>query len=438
LVTVALLGLAWAAWLGGAALALDDPATPSAEAWASEPLRRSQVIAAALASHPSLEAVRRRVEAARARVSQAGAPDDPMVFGSVSSFPLNPFAFGAEPMTMRELGVAQKVPWPGKLSAMAQMARADADAMAVEVGAARLMLIQEASRAYAELYEAERGLTIIAHHRHLFKDAVRLATTRYGVGQAGQGDVLKAQLALTRLREREIIWRGQAAKARATLNTLIGRPTGALLGEPAFDVPLAHAFDAHALERLAHEHNVELRSQRAMIAARQVARRKAKLDYYPDFELRLSYAHRNMQGRSDLVSGMVGINLPVWTRDKQDAAVREVDATITQLKAEIEAKIRAIDERLATLLAELQQRREQIQLYEKGLLPQARRGLRAMFAEYQGGKGDFLMFHDQAAQILDLEIDAVMARAAYARAFGELEVLIGVPLVPDTRGEGLP
>ena len=72
---------------------------------------------------------------------------------------------------------------------------------------------------------------------------------------------------------------------------------------------------------------------------RQGARVGAK-DYYPDFDVRVSYGQRdNFQDmrREDMISFTVAINLPVWRESKRDPRVAEAEAMREQASAMYQA-----------------------------------------------------------------------------------------------------
>ena len=60
----------------------------------------------------------------------------------------------------------------------------------------------------------------------LLKEALSAALAQYTTGKVPQADVLRAQMALTRLNEHLIELEEERDTARAQLNTLMGRPPG--------------------------------------------------------------------------------------------------------------------------------------------------------------------------------------------------------------------
>ncbi|MEK7875873.1 MAG: TolC family protein, partial [Pseudomonadota bacterium] len=72
------------------------------------------LVSEALQNNPEIQAARKEREAAQHRVAPAGALDDPMLEAGIVSLPLESLSFRREDMTMKMLGLSQKLPYPGK------------------------------------------------------------------------------------------------------------------------------------------------------------------------------------------------------------------------------------------------------------------------------------------------------------------------------------
>ena len=69
----------------------------------SEPVTLEALIEEALGTNPSINAVEKRVETARARVPQAGAPPDPILRLAFVNLPGGSIEFGRTPMSGKQL-----------------------------------------------------------------------------------------------------------------------------------------------------------------------------------------------------------------------------------------------------------------------------------------------------------------------------------------------
>src|SRR5688500_2231817 len=114
--------------LATASLGLTAPGWVPARAQASPAgADRAALVAPALARNPTIDAARERAVAARARTGPSGQLPDPMLSIGMMNVPV------LEPglrdfMTMTTVGVAQRLPYPGKLSLEGRAAEHDARA----------------------------------------------------------------------------------------------------------------------------------------------------------------------------------------------------------------------------------------------------------------------------------------------------------------------
>lgn len=76
-------------------------------------LRLDQLIEEALQNNPEILASKKRWEAYKEKPSQTSVLENPMLGLGIVSLPTN-FSFKDEDMTMKEISISQKFPFPGK------------------------------------------------------------------------------------------------------------------------------------------------------------------------------------------------------------------------------------------------------------------------------------------------------------------------------------
>jgi cobalt-zinc-cadmium efflux system outer membrane protein len=418
------------------------------------------LVARAVAVHPAIRAAAARVEGARARVRPAGAWPDPMLMAGIQNLPISraeqpPPAHGAasapsgpDPMTMKMVGVGQTIPYPGKLSLQRKVAEKEVLAADAAAGAVAHRVVRDVKDAYYELAFLDRALEILERNQGVLVNLIRVTEARYGVGTAGQQDVLKAGVEASRLAETAVSLAEQRRAARARLNALLDRPSDtpvprptvpaavaraavgdsarevrfvpAALGARAADSPLPPLAE---LQERAIRQNPELREHQAMIAVQAARVELARKDYLPDFDVSLQYGQRT--GYPDMVTAMVSVPLPIHRRRKQDQLVSAADAELTSLQAEHHAKQNEIRAEVARLVSELERQRAQLALYVKGILPQAQASLASAAASYQVGKVEFLTVLDNQATVFSYETEYFRALSDFAKTLAELERVVG-------------
>jgi outer membrane protein TolC len=157
----------------------------------------------------------------------------------------------------------------------------------------------------------------------------------------------------------------------------------------------------------------------------------ARKDYYPDFDVRVSYGQRdNFQDmrREDMISFTVAINLPVWRESKRDPRVAEAEAMRGQASTMYQARLNELDAMLRQQVAAAEQSLKSVRLYETGLLPQARLTADASLAAYRVGRVDFFSLLDSRMTVFNAEVGYAASLAAYNKALAEIEFLVGKSL----------
>ena len=389
------------------------------------------LLAEAAQNNPDLQAARREANAARSRVSPAGALDDPMLEAGVLNYPVESRSFKTEDMTMKMIGFTQRLPYPGKRALRRDLA--EQEALAVEANLQELVnrVRRDVKVAYFDLGFVDESLRLAERNRRVLEQYLSIAEARYGVGQGTQADVLKAQTQVSKMLEELIKLGRERPMLEAELNRAAGRG-----GAPgSVTPPPAQARDvALALEHLraaARESRPQLAAQLRMMGRNAKALELARKDYYPDFDVRVSYGQRDNSPdmrREDMISFTVAINLPVWRESKRDPRVTEAEAMREQASAMYQARLNELDAMLRQQVAAAEQSLKSVRLYETGLLPQARLTADASLAAYRVGRVDFFSLLDSRMTVFNAEVGYAASLAAYNKALAEIEFLVGKSL----------
>lgn len=436
--TVLILALA-----GTAAAAAPTPAPPASAAaptahtagipQAGPALTLAEALAMALRDNPGLAELQARAEAMAAIPSQAGTLPDPVLSLNALNFPVQDgFDRTQEPMTQIQLGLSQKLPFPGKLGLQEQAAEFEAEAAASRLEEARLLLIRDLNRIWWELYYLDRGLETVRRNQGLLREFIEVARTKYEVGQGLQQDVLLAQLELSKLLDLELTLAGARRSERARLNALLNRPADTPVSLPATAPPaLPEVPDEQTLYGLADELRPVLAEQRKMIEASETRVELAHKDYYPDFTVGAFYGLRggnNADGsdRSDFGSIMFSMNLPIHTESRQDQQLAQRRAEERRARHGLQRLREQVQAEISASLSQYDRSREQALLFRSGIIPQARQTVGSMMAGYEVNKVDFLNLVSAQVTLYNYELQywraltrAKIERASVATAVGK-------------------
>ena len=190
-----------------------------------------------IARNDELQSLREELAALEEEVPAAGALDDPRLGAGVANLPTDSFSFNEEPMTQKQLFLAQKFPWFGKLDLRTQRAvlavvrqRAIIDVKAQE-------LVKSLSLTYydlgATLEEKRFNAELIQTVTHM----LRVAEAVYASGRGLQQDVLLAQVELSKLVSEKIDIEKKQRVQVARINEVLNR-NAFIQSAPADQEPL--------------------------------------------------------------------------------------------------------------------------------------------------------------------------------------------------------
>ena len=412
----------------GAALPLD--AGEKAETSGEDILR--SLVREALERNPDLAAVRASAEAREFQVLPAGSLPDPMLSLSFSNLPADDFALDKEPMTSRDIGFVQAIPFPGKRSLREEIARLEAVQAKDRVQALENLVRFRVKKAVFALVENREVTRLTERNRALLGELLSVANARYSVGKAPQQDLFKAQVEISRMGNLLISLRKKEVALVAEVNTLRDRPVGTPVELPAgIAVPEA-LFSEEDLLTIAREHNPDLRREEDAVAQKEAAFSLAKRQIFPDFQIGAAYKFREDgpggAERPDFVSANVMVSLPLWYARKQDREVEAAARNLSAGKSSYRNAWNAVQNRIRDITAEIAALRQSLALYDTGLLPQAKESVASSLAAYQVGQVEFASVLMGRIALYQQEIDREKAANALRTRAAELEMVVGKEL----------
>ena len=178
--------------LSAISLAQSPPRSVRAHAMAIDEIERE-----AMANNPEIRVAERRIAVTKARIPGAGALDDPMLMYRNWGTPLSkPWDWNqSQQMFMYQ----QTLAGPGKRSARTDLANHQSAEIEAQLEVLRREVGVRVRKAYYDLLRSADEHRIHDQQMELSKQALQSATVKCTVGRVPQQDVLKAQIAMTRL-----------------------------------------------------------------------------------------------------------------------------------------------------------------------------------------------------------------------------------------------
>jgi outer membrane protein TolC len=382
----------------------------------------------AMEHNPEIQAARRAVEAKRARVPQAGAWPDPRLSVSYAGNVLPPFTIMAgDPSSARQIMAEQEVPYPGKTRLRAEIASRDADAETLAYEAVWRRIAAEVKQAYFDLWFTDQSLSTLRKDRELLEKFEKIAEIRYSVGKAAQQDVLKAQVELTRLIERQTALEQTRRTFEALLDSLRNLPLDAPVGTPRELEVSNLGASLDELQAAAQANYPALKQQRTMVAENRLAVDLAKREVRPDFSVGYTYMQR------DRLPDMYGItfstSLPIFRHRKQDKAIAEAAANLEssrQMEANEQTMLRY---RVKQEFLGVQAAEQLVKLYSQAIVPQSSLALESSISSYETGAVDSLNVLSNFTAVLDYELSTKQQIANHEKALARLEELTALNLI---------
>jgi len=369
---------------------------------------------------------------------QVGSLPDPHLKFDAANFPTDTFSTKTEGMTQLRLGLSQEIPFPGKLKAKQEAAQFEAVSASYDVVETRLRLVRNVNIAWWNLFYLDHALEIVSRNQVLLRQFIRIAETKYTVGEGLQQDVLLAQVELSKLLDVQIRLVGSRKSEQSRLNALLNRPTYwhiRLPGQVEESLPQLPA--ESELHQMAKQARPLLASRGERIHAAEKRVDLAELDYYPDFKVGTSWAMRSAvnpatgQTRPDLASIGISFNLPIFTSSKQDRALNQRKANVLAEQFALQDATESVWSEASTALADFVKARDQASLFKTGIIPQASQTVDSMLAGYQVNKVDFLNLVRSQVTLYNYETLYWRALTSARQSLARLEAAIGKKLTKE-------
>lgn len=380
------------------------------------------------AGSPTLAARRAMAEAARQRVGPAGAWVSPMVeFGAINVPTTG--RFNEDPMTMKMVGVAQRVPVFGANRLSRGAARAEAGAALATVETSLWELSGMAIEAYADAYYANALALETEVHRGVMDRLVASARARYESGRGRLEDVLRAEAERARLFADLATFRAEESSARAKLDVLRGVvPAGLpdLLAAPSLAAVPADLATWLLAVTPGHPRLRELDQQ---VSRYRFAARAERRMAWPDLELRASYGKRETLAggirQDDMYSASVAFMVPLFSGERGVAEGAEMDAMALASQSERRvAELALLEQVTATHAAALAAQRT-VGLLADTVVAVQRRAVDASWVAYSAGSSDLWRVFEASHSLYGDEIALQRARQDLAHAEARLIALTG-------------
>ncbi|TNF95146.1 MAG: hypothetical protein EP297_11660 [Gammaproteobacteria bacterium] len=376
---------------------------------------------------PMLAGLREKAKAFQEQsVADGQLPDPKLKFG-LMNFPTDTFHRRQEPMTQVQLGVQQMFPPGNTLEHKSKRTSYMGNVQQAKALVQELKIRREVRKAWLETWYWVEADKVVRKSQDLFNQLVNITRSRYTVGGQNQQDVIRAELELEMLGDKQTNINAMEEKNRAELARWIGSDRSAdSLGS---ELPVLTQISEYKklLDGL-KDHPV-MHAENAQVQASQQAVAIARDAYKPKWMLDMTYGARegdNMDGseRADFASAMVMVDMPLFVDKRQDRNLAASQHRASAAKLARDTRYKDLERMLSKTHAEWVRLDERVKRYEKSLLPQARANAEASLNAYQSDRGDFTMLM-RARITVNTRLQAMRLKVDYAKSQAGLLYLAG-------------
>jgi len=398
--------------------------------WAPPPL--TQLIEEGLSQNKEIKSLEAGVAGLKDEIPFAGSLDDLRLGFAILNLPTDTFSFDQEAMTQKQIFIAQKFPWFGKLDLRSQRATLRAVRQDAVLQARRLELARKIAISYYELGFIATSLRINKRLTDTVSQLLGVAETRYATGRGLQQDVLQAQVELSKLLDEKIRLERRRRTLEDQINGLLNRESFTPVQPPEELSYPDLQLNVKNLQNKALKENPQLRVRQTKIDITAVEIQLAKKQYWPDMDIRLAYGQRDQDftGRDlpNLVSGSVTMNIPLWQKKRQNsklaATQKEHEAAINFYQNLMES----LPYRVDALVTEIHDTQRNYRLFADALLLQADQWANSSLRAYEVGSLEFNTMIEAQIRLLRFELQAANYIFNIYQKRAELEEVLGEPL----------
>jgi outer membrane protein TolC len=375
------------------------------------------LVAAAIERHPAMTRLRAEAAAARALVEPAAALPNPMLMAGVQNKQID--LRDDEMMTMYMVGMSQTLVRPEKREARRDAAELTITAAERELDSQRAEIERDVLLAWYELASTDAQINAAEMVREMIAAVVAAARVRYEVGNAMQGEVIRAQLEQSNLEHDLLRLRAARRAAIARLLPLLELPLDTdvpkvTMPEETEDL----AIDAPAVAPADHPAILALEAE---VARAEAEIRLVRADATPDIDLEAQYGYRRIE--RDVFSLTARVELPLRKNATNEPRVREAILRRDVAKARIVELRRDLVQAMAEAVVAHEAATNQMKFHHEVLVPQAQLAFESTLTAYQTGSASFDAILDTETNYLRLRLAYYEFLAQHAQAVVQYEAL---------------
>jgi outer membrane protein TolC len=262
---------------------------------------------------------------------------------------------------------------------------------------------------YFQRYVSERKKKVIAESEAVLRLFIGTAESRYALNQASLTSIYKAKAKLEEIRNMSLMEDGLVAESNIGINSLLDRDLATV-----FEIDTLVALkDYNRSESERGLSRSDITAMQNMIRSMEIDREYMNRQARPDFGFEIQ--HMQMFGMPEQFSVMGMVTMPIvpWSSKMYKSDAMAMQLEIQAAQKEVESMQLMASRMSAEMLSMFRFTREQMDNYEKRIVPAYQENLDANLLAYRQNTGEFFVLLDAWEMLLmkKLELLDLMQQA---------------------------
>ena len=330
---------------------------------------------------------------------------DPVMSMTMSNLPVDGFDLNQEAMTQLKVGVAQKFPRGETIQAKQRHLQLSASEQPHKRAQRKAQNRQQISQLWLDSQGKAKKIAILNQYKQLFSQLSAIVETSYAVAQSHtrQQDVLRSQLEVARIEDKIEAFEIQSQASfhqilawfpqEQQLQYLDNKYWQSLIeGEyPPLPAIPSVSSGAPLIDTLSQ--HPEIKGMESKIQAGFSLVDVAQQQFEPQWGINASYGLRdnqpNGQSRADLFSIGISVDLPLFSKKQNKAAVKSARLTAQAKETERRLLLQRMLSEVNRLSRQFSSQKDRLQDYQAIILTPMQQQSEASLTAYTNGEGDF-------------------------------------------------
>ena len=402
----------------------------------------NELITEAINVSPKIKMLKAKLGAASSRIEQGTNLPDPMLTFGLMNMPTNSFSFTQEPMTGKLIGLSQAIPYPGGLSAAADVKSVDTLIVREEIQNVKNEIKKDISNLYYDLQFVREEQKLNNERIQLLHQILEVVKIKYEIGTASMQNIIKVEVELTRVTDKIEVLNGKENSLLAEINSILLRKENQSVDSKNSSNYELNPIDFEPLLNSAMNNQPNLNAIKFSEQKANLMEEQAEYEFYPNFNLGVQYSQRDnnkLTGMDykDFLSVVAGISLPINYGGKKTAKVNEAKYLQSLYQQAYQSSIQELSGSISVIQTKISELLARNKLNSNRLLPLAEQSLNVSLADFQVGKIDFVNVLNAEKEILNVKTDLIKIETDYKKNIVMLEYLVGsdLPLNMKVNGE---